>query len=260
MEKLSLGLIAWLLISTAAAQDSLYVFQVKGEVILVTGKADRMAKKGSLLTASSSLRLGNGASLTAIDQRGVTYEAVGPATVGFQQLLARKGKPRGSNMTAQYLTYVWKEFVGGERNETLIGAAFRGEMRMLAPTDSAKVVASKVTLKWKTDSLATSYYLFVRNILTDEVAKFETDGSRLTLFKDNPLFEDGSTQFEWAVTTEAFPNLNNLPFYAFELIDRNTYKQLETEHQAFVDDLRLLGMDEREIADALCETFGICRF
>jgi|GEM_PF-1345010 len=259
MEKLSLGLIAWLLISTAAAQDSLYVFQVKGEVILVTGKADRMAKKGSLLTASSSLRLGNGASLTAIDQRGVTYEAVGPATVGFQQLLARKGKPRGSNMTAQYLTYVWKEFVGGERNETLIGAAFRGEMRMLTPTDSAKVVNSKVRFNWKTDSLATAYYVLIRNIETGELAKFETDGSRLALYGDNSVFAGGS-YVEWTVTTEAFPNLNNLPFFVFELIDRNTYRQLETEHQAFIDDLRLLGMDERAIADALCETFGICRF
>ena len=259
MGKLSLGLIGCLLTLSAAAQDSLYVFQLTGETMVTVGQRQQAAKKGALLTAASSLNLGNGAALTAIDKLGNTYVAAGPGTVNFGQLASSKGNPTNSSMTAQYLQYVWKEFMGGDKSATVVGTTFRGDLRMMMPIDSAKVVRSKVQFSWSTDSLVTAYYLFIRNVETGEVSKFETDGSRLALYGENNVFAEGN-YFEWTVSTEAFPNLNNLPFYAFELIDRNTYKQLETVHQAFIDDLQALGMNDSEISRALCETFGICRF
>ena len=252
-------MIGCLLALSAAAQDSLYVFQVSGGPLVTQSGKDIPAKKGTLLAAPASVTLGKGANLTAIDQQGNTYQVTEPGSYPFRQLIAQKAKPTGSNMTAQYLKYVWKEFMGGERGETLIGATFRGNVLMLAPMDSAKVVASKVLLTWKTDSMAAAYYVFVRNVATGDVAKFETDGSRLALYGSNPLF-GAETLFEWTVTHEVFPNLNNLPFFGFELIDRNAYKELEIEHQAFIDDLTELGMSEQGIAEVLCETFGICRF
>src|SRR5690606_25300910 len=103
------------------------------------------------------------------------------------------------------------------------------------------------------------YYVFIRNIITGHVTKFETDGSHLAIYGGRPLFAE-SPYIEWAVTSEPFPNLDNIPYYAFELIDRNRYKLMVSEHQSYIDDLASLGMEERLIAEALCDTFGICRF
>src|SRR5690606_23502139 len=97
MEKLSFGLISCLIALSATAQDSLYVFQVKGDVIAKTSHSAQVAKKGTLLTKSSSLNLGGGAGLTAIDQQGNTYQIGHPGTYGFSQLVAQKGQSASSN-------------------------------------------------------------------------------------------------------------------------------------------------------------------
>src|SRR3546814_721083 len=166
MEKLSLGLIGCLIALTTSAQDSLYVFQVKGEVTAKTGRGPQAAKKGTLLTKSSSVSLGGGAGLTAIDQQGSTYQISNPGTYGFSQLVAQKGQSTSSGMTAQYLKYVWKEFMGGEGSETLIGAAFRGDVLMRSPMDSAQVVASKVLFTWTVATPTHKHHSFLSKTLT----------------------------------------------------------------------------------------------
>ncbi|MBT8269698.1 MAG: hypothetical protein KJN59_10795, partial [Bacteroidia bacterium] len=58
---------------------------------------------------------------------------------------------------------------------------------------------------------------------------------------------------------EAFPNLNNLPFFSFKQIDRNTYESLKSDYSDLISDLKSLGLSDKEINRNLCEAYGFCR-
>src|SRR5690606_17224866 len=124
-------------------------------------------------------------------------------------------------------------------SETVIGGVFRGEKLMLFPIDSSKIANHKLSFKWKTDSLHTSYYLFIKNIETDTLLKLETNGSQISLFSDNPIFNAGKT-FEWTVSTKAYPNLNNSLFYSFEILDNESFETAKSNYQDLISGLEKL--------------------
>ena len=146
----------------------------------------------------------------------------------------------------------------GRSEKALIAGVFRGETLMNYPLDKSKIASSKITFEWDLEESEKLCYIFVKNLITDEILKIETNGSQLSLYNDNPIFNDNAI-FEWAVTTEAFPNLDNIPFFSFELIDRTTYESLKTEYSDFIKDLKTLGHSEKEISNVLCETYGLCK-
>ena len=129
---------------------------------------------------------------------------------------------------------------------------------MLYPADSSSIAGSKLTFQWKTEEDVAKYYVFVRNIETNDIIKIGTNGSEITLYQDLSIFSEGVT-FQWAVATTEFPNLDNIPFSTFDLIDRNEYyKRISTYHNLSAD-LKELGLSNSEIEKSFCETYGICK-
>ena len=88
--------------------------------------------------------------------------------------------------------------------------------------------------------------------------KLATNGNQISLYKTQPFFSEGNT-FEWTVTTEEFPSLDNLTFYSFELINRNQYAEQVKNYTALLTDLEALGLSDAEIETTICETYGLCK-
>ena len=259
MGKLSFRLILFLCcIQFAFSQDTLCVYKVKGTAILKINNAQTTLKKGALIPQKSLVNVLPQTEITAIDNNGNTYLVNVEGTYNLKHILNFKAKQIKSNFTASYFKHVWQDLRNKDTKKTLIAGVFRGETLMSFPPDSSKIASSKISFNWITDSTKILYYIFIKNSITDDVLKIETNGSQIALYDDNPIFYDSDT-FQWTVSTEAFPNLDNIPFYSFTLIDRNAYETLKEDYSSFIKDLENLGHSEKEIESILCETYGLCK-
>lgn len=260
MEKLFIRVI-FLCIGTLCTygQDSLCVFKFKGTSLLEIESKKRALNKGDFISKNNVLQVLPSAEVTTIDSYGNVYTANVPGTYALKDLLNFKADNQKSSFTAQYFKHIWNELRSSDGNKTLIAGVFRGDILMSSPPDKAKIGSSRIALRWDTSNESVdSYFVFVRNPITDDILKIETNGSELALFNDNPIFYD-SDLFEWTVSTESFPNLNNIPFYSFSLVDRNTFSELTRKYADFVSDLKNLGMNDSEISEVLCRTYGLCK-
>ena len=259
MGQLSFRLILFLCcIQFVFSQDTLYIYKAKGMSLLEIETKQSTLKKGALIGKKDIVKVLPNAEFTAIDNNGNTYLINIEGTYGLKHLLNFKVKQNTSNFTASYFKHIWQELRNKNNKKALIAGVFRGETLMNYPLDKSKIASSKITFEWDLEESEKLCYIFVKKLITDEILKIETNGSQLSLYNDNPIFNDNAI-FEWAVTTEAFPNLDNIPFFSFELIDRTTYESLKTEYSDFIKDLKTLGHSEKEISNVLCETYGLCK-
>ena len=61
---------------------------------------------------------------------------------------------------------------------------------MTFPTDESKIASSKITFEWDLEEGEKLYYIFVKNVITKEILKIETNGSHLALYDDNPIVDE----------------------------------------------------------------------
>ena len=259
MGQLSVRLVFFLLCTQLGfSQDTLCVYKAKGMSLLEIGTKQSTLKKGALIGDKDVVKVLPNAEITALDNFGNSYLINVEGTYGLKHLLNFKVKQNTSNFTASYFKHVWQEIKSKENKKALIAGVFRGETLMAFPKDKTKLASSKITLKWDLEQDINLYYVFIKNVITEEILKIETNGSHLALYDDNPIFFYNDT-FEWTVTTDAFPNLNNIPFVSFKLIDRNIYEELKKEFTDFIQDLETLGHSEKEIESILCKSYGLCK-
>jgi hypothetical protein len=240
------------------SQDTLYIYKAKGMSLLEIGEKQSTLKKGALIRNKDVVKVLPNAEFTAIDNFGNTYLINIEGTYGLKHLQNFKVKQNTSNFTASYFKHIWQELRNKSNKKALIAGVFRGETLMTFPTDESKIASSKITFEWDLEEGEKLYYIFVKNVITKEILKIETNGSHLALYDDNPIFFDNDT-FEWTVTTDAFPNVDNIPFFSFKLIDRNIYEELKKEFADFIQDLETLGHSEKEIELILCKSYGLCK-
>lgn len=259
MAKLSIRLICFLCFTNVLfSQDSLCVYKASGLAMIETQKGEKLLQKGAFIGINDIVKISPKTVITTIDDNGTAYKIHVEGTYGFNHLLNFKVKKNSSSLTASYFKYVWQELRSKGEKEVLIAGVFRGDALMEFPKDNSKLVASKISLKWQTVENENLYYVFVRNNVTEDILKIETNGSQLSLYNENPIFTD-SNSFQWAVTTDAFPNLDNIPFYSFELIDRSEYQNLKALFLGLITDLKNIGTSDAEIETILCETYGLCK-
>lgn len=259
MEKLSRFLIIIVVfqfcVQPLKAQNRLCIYNAKGSAIVENDPRKKEIKKGDFIKQSDKVKVADKSLVTALDETGQVYVIDKPGNYNFDKLLGFKKKAETTGLTSKYFKFVWKEMTQKEGNK-LIGGVYRGNSLMISPKDSAQVKNSKITFRWKPDSLSVNY-VFIRNKETDETLKLATNGSELVLFQENPIFKE-AVNLEWTVSKESFPNLNNLPFNSFTLIDRNKYKTLKNSYKSLTDDLKTSGLDDQQISEVLCESFGLC--
>jgi len=259
MEKLSFRIIVFLCCAHSVfAQDTLFVYKAKGTSLLEIETHKSAIKKGDLIQKTAIVNLLPNAQITTIDNTGNVYLIDIAGTYSFKNILNFKEINRKTNFTADYFKYIWTELRNKKNGKTLIAGVFRGTTLMRFPLDSSKIASSKITLKWDVIENENRYHVFIKNTKTGDIDHFETNGSQLALFNDNPIFNEGNN-FKWTVTTDAFPNLKNIPFYSFQRIDRNDYEGLKLTFKDFINDLKAIGLKDIEITKILCETYGICK-
>ncbi len=258
MEKLSFGLIFFLCSLTLWSQDTLCIYKTKGVAILEHDKTKVPIKKGAYILKQDIVKIPAKSEIIAIDNNGSAYQINKEGSYSLRQLHSFKIKQTSSTLTSNYLKYIWKELTNTKDQEVLIAGVFRGDLLMLSPKDSSQIAGSRITLKWRPIEGEDLYSVFIRNSVTEDVLKIETNGSQLALFDDNPFFNEDDG-FQWTVSTDPFPNLDNLPFYSFNLVDRNTYYERLKDYSQLIVDLKALGNSDEEINAILCETYGLCK-
>jgi hypothetical protein len=238
-------------------QDSLCVFNIKGNAYTKINNTINPVKKGSFINSESILVVDTSTKITAINSNGDVFKIQEEGIYNFPQIIKFKIKD-SKNLTVKYFKLIWDEFMNNKANKTEIGGVFRGDVLMKYPLDHIQWASSKLTFNWKTKSETSSYFLFIRNVKTGEILKISTDGTQMTLYKDQHIFSQGN-EFEWSVSSTEFPNLKNIPFFSFKLIDRKAYTALMTDYKDLIQDLKSLGLSDNEIETSICETYGLCK-
>tara|TARA_R110001606_G_scaffold68010_1_gene155279 strand:+ start:32929 stop:33708 length:780 start_codon:yes stop_codon:yes gene_type:complete len=239
------------------AQDSLCVFKTKGVVLMEFLHQKKPLSKGDFIPQHSKLSVLSNSEITVLNANGNVYFIDKAGNYTFKNLITFKDKAQNASVTTNYFKYIWNELVGKNSNTAIIAGVYRGEILMKFPKDSSQIYNSKIAFTWDFDENENLYYVFLKNVITQKIIKIETNGSQLAIYKDNSIF-DNSEMFQWAVSTEAFPNIENMPFYTFKLISRNQYLQLMEAYKGFVEDLKTFGTSDSEIKDILCETYKLC--
>lgn len=253
-----LSIIVYLFTIVASAQDSLCVFKTKGATYGMAKNGLYALKKGTYIKSKSKVILDENSGLLTIDENGLSYQLDSKGTYEYATLVKAKTSKNKAGLTSKYFKIIWDEMRNKKQGSALVGGVFRGEKLMLFPQDDAKIASSKLVFSWKAIEDASNYYIFIRHPETDDILKMATTGTELTLYKNQPYFE-GKSDLEWVVSTEEFPNLNNLPFNTFKLISKNDYRDWLDTQADLISELKNLGMTEDEITQSLCETYAVCR-
>lgn len=239
-------------------QDSLCVFNLKGTAYSKTSKKIEPITKGVFINKAEIILLSESSELIAINAKGDAFKVDKTGEYKFNNILSKPVIKNTQGLTKKYFKIIWDQLLKKKSGKTVIGGVFRGDVLMDFPKDSIKWAGSKITFKWKTIEDTSQYYLFVKNLKTDQILKLATNGNELALYKTNAFFSEGNI-FQWAVTTIEFPNLKNIPFYTLEYIDKATYETEKAKYTILIKDLKLLGLSSSEIEDSLCESYGICK-
>lgn len=245
-------------VSMLNAQDSLCVYKMKFGALVNDNGTKRPLNKGDYLSESSTLYITQPSDILLINDSGEAFKIKKTGTYTYKRMLAFKALDNQKSLTSKYLKLIWDELVKKASGETIIGGVYRGDILMKFPRDSVQTASTKLIFNWKPQNEESNYFIFIRNIETDEIFKFSTNGTSLILYKDNPVFNAGN-QYEWSVSTEEFPNLKNILFYSFTLIQRLEYKALKERFSEVISDLKTLGFTDSEIEESICETYGVCK-
>ena len=241
-----------------SAQDSLCVFTIKGSAYSKVTSSLKPLTKGMFISDKSTLLVNESTEITAINSEGKAFQISKAGEYRYSKIIEHSAIKNAKGLTSKYFKLIWDELLKKKSGKTIIGGVFRGDVLMEFPADSSKLASSKLTFRWTKDENISQYYVFIKNLKTEEILKLSTNGSELSLYKDNVVFSEGE-EFKWAVVTNEFPNLKNIPFYKFTLIDRVEYEDLKSNHKELISDLKAIGLSNSEIENSLCETYGICK-
>lgn len=214
--------------------------------------------KGMFIKDKSTVLVSRTTEIIAISAGGEAFQINKEGEYKYSRILKQRVIENSKGLTSKYFKLIWDELLKKSSGKTIIGGVFRGDILMEFPLDSTSMASSRLTFKWKTEDGVKQYYFFIKNVESEEVIKLATNGSELSLYKNQAIFSNGN-KFQWSVSKIEFPNHKNIPFYTFTLIDRAEYDVLKTNYKDLINDLKVLGLSNAEIENSLCETYRICK-
>ena len=197
------------------AQDSLCVFKIDGVALAKFDNAKKPIKKGDFLDEKNTVYLTSPSHLTLINSNGEAFKLADVGAYSYNDILKNKHVENQKSLTSKYFKMIWKELTNKDAGKTIIGGVFRGDVLMQFPKDSAMVASSKLTLKWRTETDSTEYFVFIKNKETDQILKLATNGSEISVYKNQGFFTEGE-DLQWTVSTSEFPNLKNAIFFLID--------------------------------------------
>ena len=264
MEKLypikyiSLITLVFCCLSVGKAQDTLMVFKVNGSPILKVNDSLKSLSKGSKISSNAIVSLKANDDLLLINEKGACYKIDEPREYKFSEVLNHPVAEDNSSFTKKYFTYVWNQFVKNTKSKAKIGVVIRGvPVILLQPNDSSMIYISKIKFVWDIKSIQEESFFLLRDIETDHLSKFGVTSSSLTLFVDNQILKKGKA-YQWAISDQDFPNLEQVEFYNFSLLTSDELKLLEPDIDLFKKELSAFGFTSDEIRTLLCTDYKIC--
>ncbi len=195
-----------------------------------------------------------------IDESGNLYNINKTGEYAFADLKNIPAEVDDSSFTKKYFTYVWKQFTNTNQARSKGGVVYRVDNNtlMFQPTDSVKIYFPEVRFVWKKGKEKDqTYYFILKDLKTNNITKIGTTDNNITLFVDNNVLKR-SNSYEWTVSKTKYPNLDEVSFYNFELINTEEFKKLQSEINNITSDLQNLGFTTEEIKKMLCDDYHIC--
>ncbi|WP_460218414.1 hypothetical protein [Psychroserpens sp. MEBiC05023] len=261
MEKSAFKFLVFLLICSQHlnAQDSLCVFKIKGVAFSKIDTLYKPLKQGTYILKHHIISLESNTSLIAINNKGNAFQINSVGDYDFLSILKHKSNIQQANLTKEYFKLVWDEITNQNSNTTIIGGVHRGETRMAYPFSNSKIVDNIIQFKWEIDSINPTSYFFLRQKDSHELLlKIATKSTSISFYEENNIFQLG-IEYEWSISNDEYPDVNNLPFYSFKIITRKDYEKEKLTYTSLIKDLKTLKLSEEDIDSILCETYRICK-
>lgn len=262
MERIFLSRLIWLaciigFVGTIRAQQGYFVFKKKGRPAL---NLNTLLERGSQLLQSDTLYLGKEDYVLLVNELGELFEIAKPNRYAFSAISDYRRRLDSDSFTEKYFAYVWKQFTNRIKKKQESGVVYREErnVKLISPMDSVMMFAPELRFAWQNTSDTTALYFFLRDLKTGHLTKIGLSGEHIKLTLDNQLLKSGQS-YEWSASTEAFPNLNQLKFNRLTLLTKEEFEQLEKEMDALIKAFILLGFNEAEIQEAICQDYKFCR-
>lgn len=233
------------------AQKPLFVFNTKGQIYNSQNVA---VKKGEAISESDKLRLNANASLVCMDSNGAVYYLNKKGTYSYKEILKNRQKGN-SGISFSYFKYLWNEFFDVQDKKPLIAGVFRGDILMEYPADSTIVSCKNLRLKWKSEADTKDYYLFLK--AKDSEEEFVRYFVSNTSYVLTDQLAEGSTYY-WAVSTNPYPNLKNIPVHSFYTISEASFKMENKKLDNLKKDLFNIGLSVYEVREIICKTYKYC--
>jgi len=246
--------------ATVYSQNNFIVFKVEGAPRLLQNDTIRTVTKGSIIDFTSKLTLHRDDSVLIINEEGNLIKVDDERTYTYNDLYYIAPEKDDSNFTKKYFAYVWNQFTNNRKIRTKGGVVYRVDNNslMIEPSDSVKIYFPEIKFVWKKDdAVDKTYYFILKNLKTNHITKIGTRNDELRLFVDNVILKRG-TNYEWAVSETKYPDLYEVTFYNFELLDNEQFKSLSFEISSITTGLQKLGFASEEIKKMLCEDYKIC--
>jgi hypothetical protein len=240
------------------AQNNLCVFKTSNKSIVKSGEVNKTLKKGDFLKEGQNVLVFEPTNLVLIDSVGNAFSIKEAGTYSYQDILKNPFTGDKQSLTSKYFKLVWDEMTNNKPEKTVIGGVFRGDVLMKFPRDSTRIAGREISLEWKVSEKEHTYFIYIKNLTTDEFLVLSSKTNALSFYKNRSFFDEGNT-YEWTVSKNEFPDIDNAAFYSFSIIKSSEYEKIRKMHIGVIKDLKKIGLTNAEVEESLCEIYGLCK-
>lgn len=238
-------------------QEQLMIYSVKGEPEIQQDiNGVKKAAKGFVLSSKDVAILKPSDTLLIISNDGKGYQLTKAGSYAYKDVFKNEIKYESSSFTSKFFSYVWDEFSNNRKQKAKIGVVYRNDrLVIIEPLDASKLFTSEIRFEWESEF--EENYFHLKNMENNHVTKIRLKGNSLSLFVDNNLLKRGVT-YQWAISKEKFPDLNQIQFYTFSLVTTKEFNELKTDLAEFKTEMKRLGFNDNEIKLSLCNDYKLC--
>lgn len=244
-----------------AKKNKLFVYKYEGSPKIEVNDSIIIVKKGTLLDENTKLIMQREDVIYMVNDKGDVFELFQTGTFTHKELLAIKPMTTNSSFAKTYFSFVWKEFTNTDvlrRDKS--GVVYRGDdiILMRNPADDIRIYNNEIRFEWdRIPNKEKDYYFVIRNKETKTITTIGTPANTLSIMIDGTILQQGQS-YEWSITETRFPNMSKIPFYSFQILSNEEFKDVKNNISLISTDLKNMGFTNSEIQIAICEDFKLC--
>lgn len=251
MRTLPLILCLFLFTGTVARAQNCFLYYIKGDVGIRTGKKVVSARKGDSFSSGQSLVIQEGTLASILNDKGLLVDFGKKGIYPYEKVQIELAK--STQKTGKYLSYIWKQFNshhGSEDKNSMraSGGIHRGDDAILTePYDSAVLLDAGVRFAWQNAALPSTFTLYDKSNI---ILKFTVNDSSLVLYPHSSGLVRGK-YYTWSVADDPFQTGSSK--YSFILPDKTWMESYSTEEAELKKTLS--GLNDPAFAEAELQRF-----